>query len=233
MDAHSVGRIMSMDYLVFVPAVAVAFNVYLAATRKWKELAIFNIAGILNLTIEVLMVRGGTRQFNTDVQSLKLLTMICLGWVTNGFVFTLAYVNVRQWLKKVYSAPFVIAGNVIYFVVLPLAMFNWGIFEGGAQTTRDMQDMVTYIEPAVYIVFAAIIWALGYKQVLWRLFLVGFLLDLGFEGSLFISGVRPIENLDIIKVGGRVLFEMNLFFCIGFLALKGIFKLNDYKDASL
>jgi len=233
MEAHLIGRNFSCDYLFFAPLLAVLFNLFLASQKKWKELLIFNIAGGLNMFAELNMIKTGMRTFNSADPMLRLGMILCLGWITNGFVCSLMYVNLRQWLKKLYPVWFVIAANAVYFILLPLAINDWGVFGCAASTARKMNDAITYIEPVAVLVLGAVIYALGYRRLLWRLLLVGFLLDLGFEGSLFLAGVRPVEQLDIIKVGGRVLFEMNTMFCAGFLVFKMIFKLPGYRDDAL
>lgn len=231
-EMHVVTRQLSFEYLYLVPAVAVLFNIYLAVRGKWTELAVFNIGGLANLAIEVVMERTGTRHFSTDSGQYRFLAAICLAWVTNGFVFSLAYINVKQWMKKVYPAELVVTANIAYFILLPLAMVDWGFIEGGIETWREMGNMVTYIEPVALVVLASAIWFLGYRSLLLKLLFVGFCIDLGFEGSLFLTGVRPLEQFDLLKVGGRVLFEMNTFLCLSFLVLKGIYGLEEYRDAA-
>ena len=63
--------------------------------------------------------------------------------------------------------------------------------------------------------------------------IVGCLIDLTFEARLFLVGVRPIEQFGWLRVGERVLLEMNIGLMIGFLLVKWIFGLKDYKDSAL
>ena len=233
MEGHLVGREFSYDYLVLVPLVAVLFNLFLASTKKWKELALFNIAGGINLAMEFALISSGKRTFSHDGGLVWVSMLLSLGWVTNGFVCSLMYINLRQWLKGLYPVWFVAVANVVYFAALPLAMMDWGLFEGAASTAREMNEAIVYIEPAAVAVLSAVIYFIGYRGLLWRMLLIGALLDLGFEGSLFISGVRPAGSFDLVHVGGRVLFEMNTMFCLGFLVFKGLFGLRDYRDESL
>ncbi len=233
MHTHEIGRILTYDYLLLVPLVAVIFNIFLIANKKWTELLIFNLAGVLNLAAEGMMILNGTRNFDTGNPLLIAAASACLAWVTNGFVFTVAYIDVKQWLKKAYPARFVIAANIILFAGLPLGMFHWGILDGAVFTWRVMGDTVKYVEPIAFVILAAVIFFTGYKNLLWRLLLIGFLLDLHFEAGLFIFGVRPPGQFDLITVGSRVLFEMNCFFMLFFLIVKAIFKLDGYRDANL
>lgn len=230
MQSHLVTRILTHDYLLLVPAVAVGFNLLLVQQRRWRELAIFNLGGGLNVAVEIALFATGTRVFDTSEPALLVASTLSLGWVTNGFLFCLAYINVRHWMKRSYPPWFVLTANAFLLVGVTLAMVPWGILEGRVTTWRKMSDVVKYVEPAAFAIFAATIWMLRYRRLLWRLVVVGCLIDLHFEGTLLLFGVRPMGQFDPLTVGLRVLFEMNTFLCLGFLVLKGIYRLPSYRD---
>lgn len=230
METFEVSRHISYDYMLLVPALAAIFNLYLIQQKKWKELLVFNIAGLVNVTAEIYLVSSGIRKFDTGSDFQKVVIILCLGWVTNGFLFAIAYIDVRQWLKKLYPRNFVITANLIFFAGLPLANINYGMLDGAVRTWRVMGHSSSHMEPVALAILAAAIFLLGYRGLLWRLLLIGFLIDLHFEGRLFLFGIRPMSQFDFLRVAGRVLFEMNIALCLGFLILKGIFKLEDYKD---
>lgn len=233
MDTIEVTRRMTYDYLVFVPALAAIFNLYLIAGKKWKELAVFNVGGLINIVMEIALIRAGHRHFDTDSPALMTAAVLCLGWVTNGFLCSVAYIDVKHWLKRTYSTGFIVAVNLFLFAGLPLAMIRYGAFDGGISVWRDVPTGAALVEPVIFAVLAAVIWFSGYRKLLVRMFLIGFLIDLHFEGSLLLFGVRAMEQFNLIHFITRVLFEMNVFLCLGFLLLKLVFKLNDYKDSAL
>ena len=53
MGEDQVGRLLSADYIILVNGAALAFNIYLIWTRRWAELALFNIAALVNVSMEI------------------------------------------------------------------------------------------------------------------------------------------------------------------------------------
>lgn len=233
METVEVARRMSFDYLTLLITLAVLFNLYLAATRHWKPLLIFNVGGLVNIVLEIIIVVSGTRHFSSDLLLHRVAAILALAWVTNGFLCAIVYIDTVHWLKGVYTRRFVIAANAFLFVGLPLAMIHYGLFDGGMTVWRDAPTATAYVEPVLFVALAAVIWLIGYKKLLLRMVLIGFLIDLHFEGSLLLFGIRDVAQFDLLHFITRVCFEMNIFCCIGFLALKAIFKLDEYKDGNL
>ncbi|MFC1706583.1 hypothetical protein ACFL59_07135 [Planctomycetota bacterium] len=233
MGTVPISRVLSYDYLVLVPAVAVLCNLAFVAFRRWRELLVFQVAGLVNLAAEVAMVGGGVRHLDTEDPLLRAMTLICLGWVTNGFLFALAFANVSQWLRRKGPLHYLVAVNAIFLIGLPLASVDYGLLDGSVRTWRAMSQGLLRLEPVAVFVLAAVVFWLGYRRLLWRLLLIGMLIDICFEARLFALGIRPVEQLDLLQAGTRVVFEMNLALLAGFLVLKGIFGLKDYRDDRL
>lgn len=230
-----VARHLTTDYMVFVPILAVAFNLILIYRKKWTAFALFNIAGISNVAIELVFVHTGVRVIESDNPFTRAMVLICLGWVTNGFVFSIAFLNVLQLLKRNFASKFMWPVDIMYFLGLPLAAFPWGIFPGGVLTWRIMNTRLAIAEPVILVVLSAIIWLMGYRRMLIYLLVIGFLTDLHFELHLYLLGIRPFEHLHILPMLGRAFFEMNIFLCFGFIVLKLLFrlKLAEYQDEAL
>ncbi len=230
-----VARHLTTDYMVFVPALAVAFNLILIYRKKWTAFALFNIAGLANVAVELFFVKTGVRVIESNDPFTRAMVLICLGWVTNGFVFSIAYLNVVQLLKRNYPRKFMWPVDIMYFLGLPLAAFPWGIFPGDVLTYRVMGTRLAIAEPIILFILCAIIWMMGFRRMLIYLLLIGFLTDLHFELHLYLLGIRPFENLHILPMLGRAFFEMNIFLCFGFIILKLLFKLRlaEYQDDAL
>ena len=233
MGTVEVARQMSFDYLTLVIALAAAFNFYLAYTRNWKPLLLFNVGGLVNIVLEIIIIFNGVRHFSSDALGHKIAAILALAWVTNGFLCSVVYIDTVQWLKRAYSRRFVIVVNLFLFAGLPLTMIPYGLFDGGVTVWRDAPVATAYVEPVLYIALAVTIWLIGYRKLLVRMSLIGFLIDLHFEGSLLLFGIRDASQFDLLHFVTRVCFEMNIFCCVGFLILKAIYKLEDYKDVNL
>ncbi|GEM_PF-5533032 len=215
-----VARRMSFDYLTLALALAAAFNLFLAAARQWKPLLLFNLGGLINILLEVLLVVLGSRHFSTEQPWLRAAAILVLAWVTNGFLCAVVFIDVTHWLKGVYSRRFVVAANVFLFVGLPLTMLPYGLIPGGLTVWRNVPLSTAYVEPVLLVILAAIIWRLGYRKLLWRLALIGMLIDLHFESSLLLLGIRDAAHFDLLHFVTRVCCEMNIFCCLGFLVLR-------------
>lgn len=232
-ELATVTRVLPRDYLIWVPLLALAFNVALAWQRRWRELWIFQVAGLVNVAVEVAMVLGGVRRFEAAALWERALAVCCLGWVTNGFLFSLAYADVRAWLSGIGRGPGLWLLNGLFVVGLPLASAPWGLFPGEVRTWRLMGETVPALAPLLAAALALALWGLGYRRLLLRLLVVGTLIDVLFEVRLFLLGIRPAAELDVAHVARRALCEMNIALMVGVLLLMALFDLAAYRDDRL
>jgi hypothetical protein len=230
LDTVEIARALSFDAMALTITLAVAFNLGLLLTGKYREFLVFNIGGAINIALELGMIASGSRHFDTNDFLLQTAAILCLAWVTNGFLCTVAYINVKHWMKRAYTTRFVVAANGAFFLGLPLALFPFEFFQGAVTVWRDAPAVTAFVEPLLFAGLATAIFLLGYRKLLWRMALIGFAIDLHFETTLLLFGIRDAQAFEWLPFLSRVFFEMNIFLCIGFLILKAIYGLNDYKE---
>ena len=236
MGEDQVGRLLSADYIILVNGAALAFNVYLIWTRRWAELALFNVAALVNVSIEIAMSLTGIRHFQPDTIGGRIGSVLCLGWSDNGLFACIAYMNVRWFLKRDYKKSLMVAVNLLYFVGLPLLSIDYGLFPWAPVLTwRAMPGNARLVSLVILVVLMVTIYGLGYGRVLAWILLVGVIMELGFETRLFLVGVRPLtqgsHTLAAI-VHNTSEFKFPMAMGIGFIVIKAIYKLPDLKDSA-
>jgi hypothetical protein len=232
-----VSRMLSADYIVLVNAAALLFNIYLIVNKRWNELAIFYAAVAGNVLVEIGLMVSGARGFMPDTAFARYGALACLTWSDNGLFATIAYMNVRYWLKKDYPVNLIFAVNMLFFIGLPLLSLDYNLAPlADVKTWRMVQAGQSFGTGIALLVFLAVIMGMGYSRVLARIMIVGVAMEAAFEARLFLVGVRPLaegQSMPLAIFRNTTEFKFPLAMCLAFIIIKLIWKLPELKDKAL
>ncbi len=86
--------------------------------------------------------------------------------------------------------------NLIFFVGMPLASINWGIFKTTILTRRIVTSPLIqqFLQIICILLFSVILFFSGYRRLVSLVLLQGFLLGISFQSRLFIGGMRQAST---------------------------------------
>ncbi|MHA1150353.1 MAG: L-2-amino-thiazoline-4-carboxylic acid hydrolase [Promethearchaeota archaeon] len=194
---EEVNRLYSLDALILIPIVIIIFHLILIRYKEFKTILVFHIAGILNFLLEIALISRGTRIIETHNSIIAFLVLFDVSWVTIGTFSALTYINLNKMFK---NSDIDIIGlillNCIFFLGLPLASLNFGIFNKEILTRRIVANPLTQLSLQIIaiLLFPLILIIFGYKKLSGLLFLHGIILGISFQSRLYFAGMRQAST---------------------------------------
>jgi L-2-amino-thiazoline-4-carboxylic acid hydrolase-like protein len=200
---EQISRLFSFDALLFICVLILIFNLVLIKEKEWKTLGIFHIAGMLNLLIEIFLILDHTRIIDSDKIFIANLTVFVISWVDTGLFTSIAFLNIN-WIyrrAKITRNSLIIL-NLLYFVGMPIASSDWGIFNEQVLTVRIVDNplLQNSLQFLGIIIMAIILIVAGYRRLLKLCVLNGIMIGLAFEFRLYIANVRQVSTASVISI---------------------------------
>lgn len=190
---EQVNRLFSCDALLLIPIIAVIYHIVLIKEKEWKCILVFHIAGTLNFLLEIAMMVNGTRFVESNDLFTIFLTLFALSWIDIGFFCSLAYININKVFKNSeINIVSVLILNLLFFIALPLASFNYGIFNTTVLTGRYVSDPIVQqvMQVLVIGIMGVILFLTGYRKLIGIALLNGFIFGITFQTRLYLAGIR-------------------------------------------
>ncbi len=229
LNGEEVNRLFSLDAFIFIPLVVIFFHLILIKEKEWKAMIVFQIAGVLNFLIEIGMLMNGTRFVETNDVFLILLTLFTLSWIDIGFFTAIAYININYMFKNSdMDRLSLILANLLFFVGMPIASINWGIYDFTLLTGRIVASPIVQLslQVSAIVLVSVILLLTGYRRLLSRALLNGVVLGISFQTRLYLAGIRQASNMSVetLIIDSLTLATMpiaaGLLFCILFRQVK-------------
>ena len=167
-NMEEVNRLYSIDALIFIPIVIIIFHLLLVKNKEFKTMIVFHIAGGLNFLLEIFLITGGTRIIETNNVFLAFLVLFDVSWVTMGLFCSLAYININKVFENSdIDIKNLLLLNLIFFIGIPLASINWGIFRKTILTRRLVTSptIQPILQLSCVILLSMILFFTGYKKL--------------------------------------------------------------------
>ena len=166
---EQVNRLFSFDALFLILIIVLIYQIVLINQKEWKTVLVFHIAGLFNFLLEVFMVLNGFRIVETSNIFITFLTLFTLSWIDIGFFTSIAYININFIFKNSNLRKFhLIFLNLLFFIGMPLASLNWGIFNSTVLTRRILINPTIQLTFQVLsiVIVAILLFFTGYRRLL-------------------------------------------------------------------
>lgn len=226
LEAEQVNRLFSFDAFLFISIVAVMYHLILIKNKMWKSIIVFHVAGSLNFLLEIVMLNAGTRIVETESVFIIFMSLFTLSWIDIGFFTSLAHININYLFKNTEMDKISLLGlNASFFIAMPFASINWGIFQQTVLTRRIVAspEVQLTLQVLSIVIVSVILFFTGYKRLLGALLFNGILFGISFQTRLYLAGIRQASEMSpfTLIIDTLTLATMPIaaggFFCILFL----------------